>query len=874
MSHPSSQPYYSYTDGVFATNALTDGPLEGLKDTAAGRNGLYAYGTSSGFPANPSLTSAAYGVDVVFQAALTDTAPPSVVSLSPSASGTNVPTTSTVSVGFSEAVKSDSSLSITLKNGTASFSGTLSYNASTDTATFAPTAALSLSTTYTVKVTATDLAGNVMSPVSWSFTTGASTNFSIWSGTGFACGDGSDTDPSAVELGTKFQSSVSGWVTGVSFYKGATNTGTHVGHLWSSTGTLLATVTFTNETASGWQTATFSNPVAITANTTYVISYYAPNGHYSDNSGYFASTGVTNGPLTALSNTVAGGNGVYAYDTGGGFPNQTYNSANYWVDVQFTTTAPVDNTPPSIVSQSPASGATNVSTSVPITVAFSEPVKSDASLSITLKNGGTSIAGTLSYNSSTYTATFTPTVALALSTTYTVTVTATDLSGNVMTPATWSFTTSASNNYSVFNGTGTPTVTADADSSAVELGMKFQSNVAGWVTGVTFYKGSTNTGTHVGHLWSSTGTLLATVTFTNESASGWQTAMFSNPVAITAGTTYLISYYAPNGHYADTSGYFASTGVTNGPLTAPSNSVSGGNGVYLYGTGGGFPNQTYSSTNYWVDVLFTTTQPVDTTPPSIVSQSPASAATGVTVNSPITVQFSEAVKSDASLSITLKTGSTTVPGTLSYNSATDTATFTPTAQLAISTAYTVTVTATDLSGNVMTPASWSFTTSSSKTYGIFAPNSAPILASSGDTNAVEVGMEFTSSTAGYVTGVRFYKGTGNTGTHVGHLWNANGTLLATVTFTGETASGWQTALFSSPVAITAGTSYIVSYYAPNGNYSADNNYFASPASSIDGKLTAPAAINGVYRYGTGGGFPNATWEDTNYWVDVLFETSL
>ena len=186
----------------------------------------------------------------------------------------------------------------------------------------------------------------------------------------------------------------------------------------------------------------------------------------------------------------------------------------------------------------------------------------------------------------------------------------------------------------------------------------------------------------------------------------------------------------------------------------------------------------------------------------------------------------------------------------------------------------MTVTASDLTGNVMTPATWNFTTSSSKTFGIFAPNSTPIVTSSGDTNAVEVGMEFTSSVAGFVTGVRFYKGAGNTGTHVGHLWNANGTLLATVTFTGETASGWQTATFSSPVAINAGTSYIVSYYAPNGNYAADSGYFAGPASSIDGSLIAPATINGVYRYGTGGGFPNSTFQNTNYWVDVLFETTM
>ena len=55
-----------------------------------------------------------------------------------------------------------------------------------------------------------------------------------------------------------------------------------------------------------------------------------------------------------------------------------------------------------------------------------------------------------------------------------------------------------------------------------------------------------------------------------------------------------------------------------------------------------------------------------------------------------------------------------------------------------------------------------------------------------DTAAVELGVKFRSDVDGYVTGVRFYKGTGNTGTHVGHLWSATGTNLGTVTFTGET----------------------------------------------------------------------------------------
>src|SRR5262249_23666180 len=120
-------------------------------------------------------------------------------------------------------------------------------------------------------------------------------------------------DPNAVELGVKFQSDVAGSITGLRFYKAATNTGTHVGNLWSSTGQSLGTVTFRGETASGWQQASFASPVAIQANTVYVASYFAPNGHYSATRDYFATQGVDTPPLHALANGVAGGNGVYAY---------------------------------------------------------------------------------------------------------------------------------------------------------------------------------------------------------------------------------------------------------------------------------------------------------------------------------------------------------------------------------------------------------------------------------------------------------------------------------------------------------------------------------------------------------------------------------
>ena len=146
-----------------------------------------------------------------------------------------------------------------------------------------------------------------------------------------------DTD--AVELGVKFRAAQDGFITGIRFYKGTGNTGTHIGSLWTSTGTKLGSVTFTNETATGWQQATFATPIAVTANTTYIASYHAPNGRYALNT-FGLSTAVTNGPattLTALASGTDGGNGVYNYSTTPGtFPTNTFNASNYWVDVTYT----------------------------------------------------------------------------------------------------------------------------------------------------------------------------------------------------------------------------------------------------------------------------------------------------------------------------------------------------------------------------------------------------------------------------------------------------------------------------------------------------------------------------------------------------------
>jgi hypothetical protein len=162
-------------------------------------------------------------------------------------------------------------------------------------------------------------------------------------------------------------------------------------------------------------------------------------------------------------------------------------------------------------------------------------------------------------------------------------------------------------------------------------------------------------------------------------------------------------------------------------------------------------------------------------------------------------------------------------------------------------------------------------------YSIWDATIVPSVAYYNDQQAVELGVKFSTDENGYITALRFYRGSGNTGANfIGHLWSASGTLLATATFPTGTTSGWQQVELSTPVAVTAGTTYVASYYTTSG-YAVSRPYFTSSNEAayrgtilyalIDGEVGG----NGVYRYGSGGGFPSSTYESTNYWVDVVFQ---
>jgi hypothetical protein len=484
--------------------------------------------------------------------------------------------------------------------------GTTSFNSADTVATFTPASSLAAGTSYTVTISgAKDSNGQTMlAPYSYTFITskafdaGGQCPCTVWPDIAPSAATDAN-DPSPNNIGVEFRASSNGTISGIRFYKEPDDTGTHTGTLWTASGTQLATGTFTSEPTQGWAELDFSTPVPVTAGTTYVASYQTQTGHYAFTSGGLSSP-VTNGPLTAVA-------GLYTYGSSNTFPTSTYQNSNFWVDVVFTSSSGA--VAPTVTSVTPGSGSSGNPVTVAPTATFSQAVV-PGSVSFTLKDSsGTTAAGAVTFNSADTVATFTPTNPLKPGTTYTATVSgAKTSSGATMSgPYSWSFSTAGSQcPCSLWPSTAQPSVATANDPSAVNVGVQFTPSANGWIAGIRFYKGTGNTGTHVGNLWTSTGKLLGQVTFTSESASGWQEADFSSPVAVTAGTTYVASYVAPNGGYSYDSAYFANAGVTNGPLTAPqSSAVSPGNGVYAYGGSPTFPNTTYNADNYWVDVVFT-----------------------------------------------------------------------------------------------------------------------------------------------------------------------------------------------------------------------------------------------------------------------------
>jgi hypothetical protein len=137
----------------------------------------------------------------------------------------------------------------------------------------------------------------------------------------------------------------------------------------------------------------------------------------------------------------------------------------------------------------------------------------------------------------------------------------------------------------------------------------------------------------------------------------------------------------------------------------------------------------------------------------------------------------------------------------------------------------------------------------------------------GATAHYELGVKFQSTVAGQITGMRFWKGARETtGSHVGALWSADGALLASATFQGETADGWQAQPFAQPVSIQPNVTYVATVSTSNAKYCVTDNGLKAKVSN--GSLFTVVGSNGVF--GPRGKFPTQSWNASNYFRDVLF----
>ncbi|GAA3463208.1 DUF4082 domain-containing protein [Saccharothrix longispora] len=525
-----------------------------------------------------------------------------------------------------------------------------------------------------------------------------------------------------------------------------------------------------------------------------------------------------------------------------------------------------------LLSTEPAAGAGSVGLTPTVTATFDRTV-ADPDVRFTLTGPAGAVEGTATPASG-LTARFTPAAPLDPGTTYTASVHADG------TAATWQFTTgsprAADCPCSIWDDFAVPGRPSTDDRDAVELGAKVYFTGRGEVLGVRFYKGLGNTGTHTGSFWSATGQRLATGTFTDETTTGWQTLVFATPVVVEPNRPYVVSYFAPHGHYAIDGTFFGNYGRTVGhdQVWAVPDTTATPNGLFRYG--GGMPDSGFHASNYWVDVLYRHGADGDYSRPVLDARTPAPDATDVPLDGVLTLDFDEAIDPASPRIVLTDEGGAELHGTAAVSADGRTVTWTPDGPLTPGARHTASALVADVRGNALARAeTWSFTTAPTADCpcSLFSTATVPAFPASADQGPLELGVRFGSAAAGAVTGVRFYKGEANTGTHTGSLWSADGALLATGTFTDETVTGWQELTFATPVPIEANRVYVASYTTPSGHHAVDHGYFDRRPRVLSAPLWTAAGPYANGRFRQGAGFPTNYYGGNNYWVDVVFTTS-
>lgn len=505
-------------------------------------------------------------------------------------------------------------------------------------------------------------------------------------------------DNDTQSLGTRFRPDEDGLVVGVRFYKSAPMTATHKGSLWGPTGNQLATGTFQNESATGWQTLIFDTPVNVTAGTTYTASY-SMFGAYIATGSYFTTTPTDTGVLTTLATNQSDdigwtGNGVYAAGDNV-YPTNSYNGSNYWADAVFVRQGEV--VAPTVDSTTPSANATGVSISQPVIAQFNTALNESYINNTTVKledTQGNPISSSIAFDQNTNKLTLTPNAPLELGATYTATILGGpsgihSLTGQMLAQdVTWQFTTTQTTPCpcSIFDSGAVDNPAYTASDSPITLGVDIKADENGFINGLRFYKPITSTvNSHNIAIYSGLGSPIAYGTTVGETGSGWQTALFSSPVAIIANQTYRIAYTASDGQFT------YSGNVTSDRGDFPIHILH--NASYFTHATNSLPNSLADPGYfYWVDPVFTETSQY--TPSfDILSAQPSNNSYGVSTTNPLTLTPTQAIDAATAVgAITLKTAAgTNVAGSTSIESTTGDLVFTPSSQLASSTAYTLTI---------------------------------------------------------------------------------------------------------------------------------------------------------------------------------------
>jgi len=351
----------------------------------------------------------------------------------------------------------------------------------------------------------------------------------------------------------------------------------------------------------------------------------------------------------------------------------------------FTTAFTSNNQGPTLLNTSPADGGTSIPLNALVVLQFNEPIDEVSALTgLQVQQAGTPIPGAIALSNGNTLLTFTPSSALAANSTYLVVTTdkLTDFAGNpLLNPDSSTFTTgSTSDTTSLTVATVSPnnSTTGVPTNAAIQLTFSKQIDPL-TVTASSFTVSPNASGIPVA----------GTITV---SANGLS-ATFTPSLALDPSTSYTV---------------LATTAIADLE---------------------GHTLAQFSST-------FTTALGVVTAAPTVVMVSPPNGTTGVQVNAHIDVVVSAPVApgSVGSNAITLSTGGTSVPGTVTLSSNRTALTFTSTNLLTVSTSYTVTVSGvTDVAGNTLTTFTSSFSTGTSGTADTSAPSVVSVSPTSGTT---------------------------------------------------------------------------------------------------------------------------------------------